>query len=509
MNKDRTFLGAMRVANAGIALGLALWFGVIPVLLILSNLRDPGFQGPAIPHMAFRLHRTLAPRLQAWAERRVGSGRAEDLSPSDVTGNEWPLFGSVFYLWSTEALQAAWERDPKLASTAPSEDARGAIDALARLVVDPKHAKWVRDAWGDDYLHRENLFYRYLVIAALTAHYNLTRDARHLDMLRDQVETLARDIEASPAGLLDDYPGQCYPGDVAAAIACIRHADTALGTDHSAFVRHALRGFEGNRLDPVGLPPYSAHQKTGAPIDSARGCSNSYLCIQAPQLWPEVAPQWYAAYEKDFWQDHWSAVGFREFRAADERGDWYVDVDSGPTVAGHGLAASAFGLGAARANGRFDHAYALGAEMLAFAWPLPNGRMAIPKILSNITDAPYLGECSVLYIMTRTPAPGVPIRPATTTPTVVHLMLAVYALVSARVIAGAVALFRRRYAQAAFPRAQFSVWVATLTASSILLIFGVWHIGAVLLVCSLALPRTLRRERRLKPIREPHAVTTA
>ena len=46
-------------------------------------------------------------------------------------------------------------------------------------------------------------------------------------------------------------------------------------------------------------------------------------------------------------------------------------MDAGPVIHGFGFAASGFGLAAARAHGRFDHAYPLSLEMIALSWPLP------------------------------------------------------------------------------------------------------------------------------------------
>jgi len=105
-------------------------------------------------------------------------GEAAKLDKRLVAATEWPLFGSVFYLWSVESLQAAWERDRSLAITAPAEYARSAIQAAAALVIDPHHAAWVKKHWGDDYLHRENVFYRMLVIAALTSEAQLLGETR-------------------------------------------------------------------------------------------------------------------------------------------------------------------------------------------------------------------------------------------------------------------------------------------------------------------------------------------
>jgi len=128
--------------------------------------------------------------------------------------------------------------------------------------------------------------------------------------LRDQVETLSAELDASPYGVLNDYPGECYPLDVLMAVVCIRRADSVLGTDHSAFVRRAVRGFEGDLLDRYGLPPYRAEASCGIAFTTSRGCGNSYGCFSAPLIWPEIGARWYALYEEYFWQERYGLSGF-------------------------------------------------------------------------------------------------------------------------------------------------------------------------------------------------------
>lgn len=74
-----------------------------------------------------------------------------------------------------------------------------------------------------------------MLIQGLTDYEAVTGDRRHHALLLDQVETLAAALDAAPHGLLHDYPGECYPLDVLAAVWCIRRADPLLGTDHRAF----------------------------------------------------------------------------------------------------------------------------------------------------------------------------------------------------------------------------------------------------------------------------------
>ncbi len=391
--------------NAVIAAALSLYLFLIPAAMLTWNLRDPALYGGKIPPCVFRWHRALSPKYERWARQRVRAGRAAALTTADISGTEWPLFGSVFYLWATEALQEAAEQDLSPWPVPPRQYARGAIEAAAALVADPNHAGWVKEHWGDDYLKKENLFYRMLLISALTSYQKLLDDTRYEPFLRSQVESLAQELDDSPHGLLDDYPGQCYPVDIVPAIAAIRRADAVLGTDHSTFAGRAVRGFEGACLDKhTGLPAYVVSSRTGRARDSARGVGLSFMLIWAPELWPWTARQWYNKYEAQFWQEGVVLAGFREFPRDLDIG-WFnlSDVDAGPVIGGYGAAACAFGVGATRAMGDLDRAGKLAAEAMVVCWPLPDGTLLVPRILSNISDAPYLGEAATLFALTRRP----------------------------------------------------------------------------------------------------------
>jgi len=483
--------------NAAILIGLALYFFLLPVGIVLRDLTDPHIRHPGMPRAAVRLFEALTPHYSRWARKRLDSDRAARLSSEDVSGTEWPLFGSVFYLWSVESLQQAWVQDNSLMPVEPKEYAREAIDAAARLVIDPNHASWVRERWGQDYLHRENVFYRMLVIAALTSHANLTGSEEHLALLRDQVESLSAELDGSPHGLLDDYPGECYPGDVLTAIACIRRADAVLGTDNSDFVRRAIRGFEGTCLDERGLVPYAAYSRSGEALGPSRGCGNSYVSLFVPEIWPAQAQEWYRLYEKHFWQRRWTAAGFREFPGDLEGYDWYMDVDAGPVMVGYGIAACAFGVGAARVNGRFDHAYPLTAEMLLASWPLPDGTLAVPRFLSNATDAPYLGEAAILLNLTRMPDAAAAVKEGGTIPWVVRIMLALLAGVGLVPIVAAllgVRRWHRRRAElrVARCRLQAVLWGMMLLGAIGCLLLSRFVPGMLLLLAMQFLPRTRR-----------------
>jgi len=478
--------------NFIVIISIAGYFFLIPGSIVVHDLLDAGVRGDRIPDVAFRLHLSLSLRYERWASDRVASEQAAKLRVGNISGTEWPVFGSVFYLWATESLQEAWEDDPDRSPLAPNDYARNAIEAAVNLVTDPNHASWVKSHWGDDYLHCENIFYRMLQIAALTTHYKLTGTADNLTTLRKLVEDLTAELDESETGLLDDYPGQCFPGDVTTAIACIQRADSVLGSDHASFAQRALRGFVGISADPIGLPPYQADSETGECIGTSRGCSNSYICLFAPEVWPATAEKWYELYEDYYWQEKWTAAGFREFPNTLPGGDWYMDVDAGPVLAGHGISACAFGVGAARANGRYDHAYPLTAEMLAISWPLPNGILALPRLLSDAVDAPLVGEAAILFSLTRTPAEGVVIRKGGHLPIFVWLLLFFYFGIGSILVLRSTVMFRRRFRNlgSAFPLPgiQTSLWVFLIIGAAIGVLGGHYILSILLSVVALVIP---------------------
>jgi hypothetical protein len=499
--------------NSVIIVALAAFFLIYPAVRATLDIQDPALQQAGIPQAAWRLYRNLTPRYAAWARLRVAQGRAAGMSVDNISGTEWPVFGSVFYLWAVENLQAAWEAGDHTPGLEPKVQARDAIINASELVIDPNHAAWVKKHWGAGYLHRENVFYRMVVIAALTSREKLLRDAAHPDLLRDQVETLAKDLDASKTGLLDDYPAQCYPGDVMAAWMCIQRADAVLGTDHSKQISRGLRGFTGLCATRHQLPPYAASSVTGLPVADTRGCGNSYMCLAAPELWPAQARTWFDLYDRLFWQERITAVGYREFPKGTPRSEWTMDVDAGPVIAGHGVSASAFGVGAARKNGRFDRAYPLAAEMLATVVELPNGVLAMPRLLSDLSDAPLLGEAAILCQLTIQPQRGFPVKTGGSLPGYVYIVLIAMFSLGAWRIAASVWKLKRVWRQpeppAPAPGFQAVLWGCLMVGAIVSLVMGHEVVGAMVLVLAVMLPIAKRKKPRKEFEDWPEATAAA
>lgn len=404
---------------------VSAYYLLYPSLTVYSQIRASTSSPSGASGVASAIHAAIAEDFGLWARERVEQASGAKLNIGDISGTEWPMFSAVYFLWGTEELDKAWIEAGNSERPRPKVYARDAIEAAAELIVDPANASWVIRHWGDGYLETENIFYRMLLIAGLTSYQSLTGNSQYEPMLRRQVLTLSKELDQSPHGLLDDYPGQCYPIDVLPAIAVIERAGQLLEIELGDFVARARRGFEGKLLDPdTQLPSYFADPRQGVGLGPARGVGASYMLIWAGELWPETAKSWYGLYDRQFVQEHSFISGVREFRKGLEGYSWLGDVDSGPIVGGLGVAASAFGIAAARVNGDSQLAHALSTQAILASWPLPSGRLLVPSLLSDLSDAPFLGETALLFVYSR-PMDLAVDRAALTTPRIVYVALTI------------------------------------------------------------------------------------
>jgi len=166
------------------------------------------------------------------------------------------------------------------------------------------------------------------------------------------------------------------------------------------------------------------------------------------------------------------------------------------------LAACCLGVGAARVNGHFEQAWPLTSEMLATSWPLPDGTRLFPGLLSNATDAPYLGEAAILFNLTRLPVGGVAVKTGGSLPNFVLIFLAVQLGAGLILLFAALRSLRawRQHRESIFviaPRAQFGIWVGLLLAGIVCLWYGQATAALLLFVATQLFPKY--RESRPAP----------
>ncbi|MBN1590882.1 MAG: hypothetical protein JW888_15320, partial [Pirellulales bacterium] len=344
----------LRLAVSAAVIVLALLLFIYPAVTICMVAADSQLRRTGESRLVARWFESAAPRFASWADSYLETNYAASIRHDDIPATEWPMFGSVFFLVTADELQSRGRID------ATQGTLREAVDKAAQIVASPTTAAWVKTKWGDGYLERENVFYRMLLILGLSSYERITGNSQYHAMLSRQRTSLAEELTNAKLCLRDDYPNECYPADMLWAVAAIVRAAPLDGANHDALAASLMAAYDGPLKAEEGLPAFQADSRSGVILQGARGCGNSGILLFAAELDPDVAYRWYGAYEERFWKDTGWIVGFTEMPRGSNHE--FMDVDSGPVLCEVGSVASGFGIGAAKAVGRYDHAAPLTME---------------------------------------------------------------------------------------------------------------------------------------------------
>jgi hypothetical protein len=156
-------------------------------------------------------------------------------------------------------------------------------------------------------------------------------------------------FDASPSPYLAAYPGQAWPVDSTVAIASLRLHDRLRTPRFAGTVGRWLDGVRG-RLDPrTGLLPHRVDPVTGAPVEVARGSSQSVIQRFLVDVEPSFAREQYLRFRDRFVVTPLGlGPAVREYPVGL---DGPADVDSGPLPLGISVSATVVTLGAAQSQG--------------------------------------------------------------------------------------------------------------------------------------------------------------
>ncbi|AYF76929.1 hypothetical protein D7D52_27490 [Nocardia yunnanensis] len=164
------------------------------------------------------------------------------------------------------------------------------------------------------------------------------------------VASFERRLLAAPTALLETFPGEAYPTDVAAVAAAIAVHGRATGVDHSAVLAHWGRQVRAVQLDHATGLVWQRMGVDGRPHDARRasgtGLASYFAGFADRGLAEELADGF-------FRQEH-SLFGFGAMHEYGGGADGPGDIDSGPLVLGISVSATAFALAPARAFGHRD-----------------------------------------------------------------------------------------------------------------------------------------------------------
>ncbi|NOY92397.1 MAG: hypothetical protein GXP55_14480 [Deltaproteobacteria bacterium] len=318
------------VSTAGVLIGLAIvpriWFGAGADSLYAGDLEAQD---------------ALARDVAAYVE---GEESAIDLGDPRFEG-EWEL---VAYQMTILGLGQIVLQHPELrARYVP------VMELAATRMLRPGQRAFATRAWHGDALHHLGsargdawLGWPNLALSMLVRVHPETPHAR----LNARItRALARRLGRAPHAVIETYPGQSFPTDVAACAASIALHDRATGADHERLLRRWAERYQAAAIDPrSGYLWQQLHARSGRHRDAPRGSGTAvaayFLSFVDAPLSADLTDA-LSRHER-------SLAGFGAVREYADGFDGWGDVDSGPVLAGVSITATGFTLGAARANRR-------------------------------------------------------------------------------------------------------------------------------------------------------------
>jgi len=179
-----------------------------------------------------------------------------------------------------------------------------------------------------------------------------------------------RRLLASPTGLIETYPGEAYPTDVAAVAAAIAVHGRATGADHAAVLARWAERVRAVQIDPAsGLVVQRMGAADGRAHDAPRGSGTGLAAYFAGFADRDVAERLATA----LLRHESTLLGFGAIREYADGHRGGGDVDSGPVVLGVSVAATGFALAPARAFGHRDAFTRIYRTTALFGLPVASG----------------------------------------------------------------------------------------------------------------------------------------
>jgi hypothetical protein len=280
-----------------------------------------------------------------------------------------------------------------------------AMRTAAQRLIDPRTLAYARSVYGvhgmenlDD--HHAQAGHAYLGYINLglgmlrMVEPDMTLAAVH-DRLTD---ALAARIAAAPHGLIDTYPHETWPPDVAAVVGSIGLHARATGRDRSEFLEEWQKRFVSCAVDRSGylvqrVTSIASCTPTDAPRGSGTAISSYFLSFAAP----EVARRLYDALVE---QGSVSVLGLGGFREYAPGFTGKGDINAGPIVFGVSVGGTGFGLAPARLHRDRERFLALYRSTSLFGMPTRTDAVGTIRFAAG----GVLGNALLLAMLTARPA---------------------------------------------------------------------------------------------------------
>lgn len=289
---------------------------------------------------------------------RVGTGSAH-------FDGEWELVSYQFALLGMG--QVIHAHPSSAAALVP------AMRRCAARLMRPSTRAFGAARWGEDGLTALDragghayLGYLALGLGALREHDENFSYRREHDAL---IASLSRRIEAAPAGLIETYPGEAYPPDVASVIGAIGLHARATRSDRGALIARWSSVFRARYVDRASGYVVQRATLRGAALDAPRGSGTAIAAYFLSFADPPLARELSGAITRGAR----SLAGFGGVREYPSGARGSGDIDSGPVLLGVSVSGTAFGFASRRLLGDEEGFVALWRTAALFGAPRSSG----------------------------------------------------------------------------------------------------------------------------------------
>jgi hypothetical protein len=261
-----------------------------------------------------------------------------------------------------------------------------AMRSAAQRMMDPKTLAYATNAWGRNGLEAMGpgqghayLGYVNLALGMLRA---VDPDNAHRAQHERITAELAARLSASATGMIETYPGETWPPDVAAVAGSIGLHQKVTGADHSQLLRTWAERFEKCAVDASsGYLVQRVRTGTCEPADAPRGSGTADGANFIGFADRGLSQRLHLALRD---QGRRTLFGFGGIREYPPGHGGQGDVNAGPILLGVSVGATGFAIGSARSNGDRELYRELYRTAQLFGVPVPHGRgFAIGGALGN------------------------------------------------------------------------------------------------------------------------------
>lgn len=276
-----------------------------------------------------------------------------------------------------------------------------AMRAAAARLADPLTLGYAKRKWGANGLvavkpdeGHAYLGYINLALGMLRA---IDPDTPYAALNDRLTAALADRLDRSPTGLVETYPGETWPPDVAAVAGSIGLHAAVTGVDRRELLARWVDRFTRCAVSPSGYLVQRVQSGTCKPVDAPRGSGTAIATYFVGFADAALSRRLFEAVRD---RGRITRLGFGGVREYLDGAGGKGDGNSGPILFGASVGATGYALGAARAHGDRDFF----AELYRSA---TLGRRALGAKKAGVPDL-AVGDALLLAMMTanRLPAGG-------------------------------------------------------------------------------------------------------